>query len=355
MQHPKTASTDTIDAAAAQWLSRRDRGLTASEQDAYLQWLAGSPAHGTAIARLEKVWGVLDQLNEWRPAHSTEPNPDLLAPPRRGKLYWLATAVLAVAAAVTLGLFVAGPNFAGRTARQAIIHPGPERLALEDGSVVELNTGAKVEVQFTPGERRVLLVRGEAHFVVAKNPDRPFIVSAGKMAVRAIGTAFSVSLDRQEVAVLVTEGHVQVAERPEVPADEPASPAPPEMADAPRTDLIAGQRAIFALLPAASSATAAPGLVPVQVSEMTPAQVERAMSWQGMRLEFVDMPLGDVVAEFNRYNRRKLVVSDRATAAILVGGNFRADNVDAFVRLLQASFDVAANPHDEEILLRKQP
>jgi transmembrane sensor len=91
----------------------------------------------------------------------------------------------------------------------------------------------------------------------------------------------------------------------------------------------------------------------VQVNEMTPAEVDRALSWQAMRLEFVDMPLGDVVAEFNRYNRQKITINDAETAAILVGGNFRADNADAFVRLLDTSFGVTAFRHENETVLRK--
>ena len=85
--------------------------------------------------------------------------------------------------------------------------------------------------------------------------------------------------------------------------------------------------------------------------DVTPAQIARALAWQGLRLEFQEMPLGDVVAEFNRYNRRKLLVRDRATAAIVVGGNFRADNADGFVRLLESSFGVTARVEGDEIVL----
>ena len=79
------------------------------------------------------------------------------------------------------------------------------------------------------------------------------------------------------------------------------------------------------------------------------------------RLSFIrhcralDMPLGDVVAEFNRFNRQHLVVRDPDTAAILVGGNFRADNVDGFVRLLEAGFDVQTEPQGgSQVLLRRK-
>lgn len=350
---PKSPAPDTLDAMAAQWLARRDRGLTAAEQDAYLQWLREDPRHGAAITRLEKAWNVLDQLTEWRPKHSPRPNPDLLAPRRRGKIYWLSTAAFAAVAAVALLLFFSPRKSPPPTQGHAIIHPGPERMALEDGSVIELNSGAKVEVHFTPEERRVQLVRGEAHFTVAKNQDRPFIVGADKVAVRAVGTAFSVSLDQREVLVLVTEGTVQVAEHavPAVASHEPDGDGAP-LTDGPAPTpvaLTAGQQTVIAR---ATAVRAVP-----DIQELTPAQLERSLAWQGLRLEFIDMPLGSVVAEFNRYNRRKLVVNDPATAAIVVAGTFRADNVEGFVRLLgnDGGFGVTAFPRGDEIVLRKVP
>ena len=328
---------------ASVWLSRRDRGLAAAEQDAYLEWLYQNPLHGRAIVQLERVWTSLNKLEQWRPAHSAIPNPDLLAPRRHSRFYWLSTA-LAAAAAVGMALYVWLPSRSGAGGghREAIIHPGPERLALEDGSVVELNAGAKVNVRFTPDERQVQLVNGEAHFTVAKNPDRPFIVSAGKVTVRAVGTAFSVALGLQEVSVLVTEGKVQVVDQPSPPDAHVLAPEIP-----PPTYLTAGQQAVIRLTADLPSA-------PV-VQEVTPAQIERSLAWQGLRLEFTEMRLGDVVAEFNRYNRQKLVVGDAETAAILVGGNFRADNVDTFVRLLDSGVGITSVPWGDEIVLRKAP
>ena len=218
-------------------------------------------------------------------------------------------------------------------------------MILEDGSTIELNTGAKVEVHYTADMRTVQLVHGEALFSVAKNPARPFIVAAGPVAVRAVGTAFRVALAPREVSVLVTEGKVQVASTSVAPAPAAGAENPGSPASDP-TMLTAGQQTVIDLT--------ATDLVPA-VQEVTPAQVERALAWQGLRLEFVDMPLGDVVTDFNRYNRRKLVVADDATAAIVVGGNFRADNVEAFVRLLESGFGVTAFRHGDEIVLRRVP
>lgn len=324
-------------------MARRDRGLSAAEQDAYLQWLREHPANGAAIARLEKSWEKLDQLRQWRPAHSPQPNPDLLAPrrrPWRNLVLW--NAMLAAAAVIALAAITWTSRSPDASAqRHSVIHPGPERMALSDGSIVELNAGARIEVNFTAEERRVHLVQGEAHFAVAKNPARPFIVSADKFAVRAVGTAFSVSLEQEAVSVLVTEGKVRLDDTSDASADVPQSSR--EM-----SHLIAGQQAIV-------STKFARGASPsLQVRDVTPAEIDRALAWQGLRLEFPDMPLRDVVAEFNRYNARKLVIGDKVTGDVLVGGKFRADNVDAFVRLLGFTFDVTATPRGDEIVLSRR-
>ncbi|MGH7956227.1 MAG: FecR family protein [Opitutaceae bacterium] len=86
-----------------------------------------------------------------------------------------------------------------------------QRQTLADGSVVELNAGADILVDFSPARRSVRLVRSEAHFAVATDATRPFVVSAGGVEVRAVGTEFAVRFGSQEIAVLVTEGQVAVA------------------------------------------------------------------------------------------------------------------------------------------------
>jgi transmembrane sensor len=339
---PNIISEEIHDAASV-WLSRRDRGLAAAEQDAYLEWLYADPRHGRAIVQLERVWATLNKLEQWRPAHSQIPNPDLLALRRHSRLYWLSTA-LAAAAAIGMAFYVWLPGLTGSAPlrREAIVHPGPEKMALADGSIVELNRGAKIDVRFAPGERRVRLLAGEAHFTVAHNAARPFFVDTGRVSVRAVGTAFSVALATAEVAVLVTEGKVQVLETPTVGTVASHRPLF-EAVEGNGPYLTAGQRTVVSL-------TA--GTAPV-VQDVTPADMDRALSWQAMRLEFVDMPLGDVVVEFNRYNRQRLTVANDETAAILVAGNFRADNVEAFVRLLESSFGVTAFQHEGMITLRK--
>ncbi len=323
---------------ASQWLARIDRGLSPEEQDAYLQWLRERPEHGAAVGRVQRAWSRLDRLRDWRPEHSAKPNPDLLAPRRRRWWIWPTFALAAAAAAVFASVLWFGP--AGTlSAPGAIVHPGPRHLTLADGSLVELNADAQVEVRFTPGQRAVRLVNGEAHFVVAKNPARPFVVSADRFAVRAVGTAFDVNLAANAVAVLVTEGKVQLDE---LAAGVGTAGTPRVVAKA-----VAGQ-----LVTMRGQATA-PG-AGVTVRDLSPTEVEAALAWRAIHLEFVDLPLRKVVAEFNRYNTRKLILQDEAMGAIRVGGDFRADNLEAFVRVLELGFGIQAERRGEDFVLQRR-
>ena len=104
------------------------------------------------------------------------------------------------------------PSTPSPETRYATTTAGYERARLDDGSTLELNAASAVRVQFTAAERRVKLESGEAHFAVAHDTARPFIVSAGGIAVRAVGTAFNVRYATGgDIEVTVTEGKVAVS------------------------------------------------------------------------------------------------------------------------------------------------
>lgn len=327
-----SATLRAIDDAAAAWVSRRDRGLTPAEQDDFFQWLAADPRHGERLARHQRGWNELANLAQWRPEHGAEPNADLLAPTsksrRRSKkiLWWIAPVTLAVAA--SLAFVFTSPGKPASPSNAVVREPGYRQLVLDDGTLAELNRGAALTVAFTEAERRVRLTRGEALFTVAKNPARPFIVEAGGVTVRAVGTAFNVRLSAAEVDVLVTEGRVQL--------DRPAAPlATPSLVSA-------GQRAVMPLAAAAPVTTA-----------VSRADIDRALIWQPKLLEFAAAPLAEVVTEFNRRNAVQILVADEALRALPIGASFRSDNVDGFVRLLEASFGVRVERGENTITLHR--
>ena len=342
MHQTPPASTDTIDAAAAQWIARRDRGLTAAEQDDYMAWLRADPRHAAAIARHAAVLERMMGLGAWQPELSAEPNPDLFAPPARRPWRVLAP-VLALAAALVLGLFVWQSANPRTPAPQKTFLRVNERQALADGSVVELKDGSRLDVRFTPGERRVRLT-GEAHFTVAKNPARPFIVEAHGVEVRAVGTAFNVRVDAAAVEVLVTEGKVHVTEPASTLNAQLLTPNAQGQAF-----LAAGQQVVVPL--AATPSASVPALA---VASVSAAQIRTVLEWQTPRLQFFETPLAEAVAEFNRHNPNPLVLADSALGSVPIGGTFRVDNVEGFVRLLELTVDVRGEPRaDGGIVLKR--
>lgn len=340
-----------ISAQAAAWVMRCDRGLTAAEQDEYFAWLAADPRHAAALRRHGGNWRRLDRLAEWRPEHSALPNPDLLAPPLRERLRPLVFPLavgLGLAAAVALVFLTfhsppgPAPTRGGTPPLVASAGPAVMLQALPDGSMAELNRGAVLTVDYTRGERRVRLEAGEVHFTVAKDPSRPFLVLARGVTVRAIGTAFNVRLDGGSVEVLVTEGRVQVSEDPA--AGLPGSPAGAPTVMVPVLE--ARQRLVVTL---DEPTVAAP-----QMAVLTTGEIERVLSWQHRLLDFTATPLADVIAEFNRRNAVRLVLADPELASLPVSVTFRSDNVEGFVGLLEAGFNVRVERRgDREILLRR--
>lgn len=315
---------------ASNWLARRDRGLTGAEQDEYMQWLAADPRHPAALAQHAAALERMMQLYEWTPAHDTEPNPDLFKPALARRFHfrprWVGASLLAAAAAVVLATLVWKPDF-----ESSAIPPAPksylrvnERLALPDGSRVELKDGTEVVVQYSENERRVLLTGGEAHFSVWKDPQRPFVVDAAGVEVRAVGTAFNVRLDPLNLQVLVTEGKVSVAPRsgPSAVSSIPGAPL----------FVTVGQQATVSL-----NEQFTPRIAPVTV-----AGIARQLAWQAPRLEFDETPLAEAVAEFNRLNRHQLVLAEPALGRLRIGGTFRPDNVEGFIRLLDETLGLQA-------------
>lgn len=336
MKTPSDPSSEKdITQQAAAWLARRDRGLSPAEQDAYVQWLAADPRHLAEVRRLAAAFARMTQLYEWQPGQSTEPNPDLFRERRRSRR-WLLPLSLAAAFALLIGGTVAWrQSQLPREAPAGTYLRVNERQALPDGSLVELKDGSRLVPAFSTEERRVTLT-GEGHFTVAKDARRPFIVQAGGVTVRAVGTAFNVRVDPEVVEVLVTEGKVQV--RP------PEDGQPMARAAMSAPEVTAQQRAIVARR---SDAT------PV-LEQLTRAQIEESLSWQAPRLQFFETPLSVAVAEFNLRNRRQLVIADATLKCIPIGGSFRVDNLDGFLRALEVTIDVRAEPRGpNEIVLSR--
>lgn len=340
------------EAEAAEWIARRTRDDWRESNEADLQqWIARSLDHRVAWLRLDAAWQETQRLKSLlstAPAGSV-PRPEEVRlpffddfagqptePPRVSRWQFRR---LTMAAAVCIAVF--GSVIGWQMLRAPRYHTevgALQAVPLSDGSRMTLNTNTRLQVDVTPTERRVSLARGEAFFEVAKDPARPFVVVAGDRRVVAVGTQFSVRRDGDELRVLVAEGTVRL--------ENTTSPAVNSL-DA------GGVHPDRVLLTAGTIARAEEDSILIR--EQTVGQVEQLLSWRSGYLVFDNTPLSDAVAEFNRYNERQVVIDDPRIAAIAVGGNFRATNVEAFVRLISADNSIAATEDGSSIILSTVP
>ncbi|MGH7944869.1 MAG: FecR family protein [Opitutaceae bacterium] len=227
------------------------------------------------------------------------------------------------------------------TASSAFVHV-PARQVLPDGSIVELKDGASVSVAFTSVFRRVELVRGEAHFQVAKNPARPFLVSVGHVEVRAVGTAFSVQRSPTQVDVLVTEGRVTVEK---LANNSPATATTTARGAETIATLEVGDLTVVDFAPTAATP---------QVTALPAAEIRDRLSWRVPRLEFSGTFLGEAIPMINRYSGVKLVLDDSTLASVRLSGVLRADNIETLRELLSEVHGIKSEFRSEtEIVLTK--
>jgi len=331
----RAPTTQSIDTLAANWLMRRDSGLSPTAASELRAWLAADPAHQAAFDRLGKTLAVFDRAAQSGISEAVITRLKIRARERRSRRIAVTSAALILLAT---GFWWAPRSLFAPAAAPvvAVIAADPVRK-LPDGSIVELNAGADIAVRYEPMLRRVHLLRGEAHFRVEKDPSRPFIVElAHGVEVRAVGTAFTVQLIQDKAEVVVTEGRVAV--------EQPAaakSAAPGEGVPTPNVMAFvdAGHRLFVDLT--------APAATPVQPDALSESELETRLAWRIPQLEFKGMTLGEAIALMNRQNRLQITL-DPAIASLRISGTFRSDDPEGFVRIVTATFGLQSAARGEQ-------
>lgn len=316
-------SAATIDAAASTWVTRIDRGLTEVEQATLEEWLAGDTRRVGALARAQATWLRVERAKVFRGARELGESP--IERFRRKAVPCLS------AAAMLLGLAIAVWVWQGYTRTHLTTATGEIRqVRLADGSQVTLGTRSRVSLQYESRTRRVRLESGEALFEVAKDANRPFIVQAGNVRVRAIGTAFDVRRrSDRDVEVTVTDGTVDVWR-------ETTNPEPAVRLPAGRRTLVTAQEI-------------------AEPEELTAVQLARAVEWKTGMIDFNGRTLAEAAAELNRYNHQTIVIADAALASQRVVGRFQATDPRAFASAAAAMLNAHVRTDGDQLILEPGP
>lgn len=373
-----TQSNQRTDLTAAEWAVRlNERALTTQEQTELDQWLDADTRRRGALLRARAAWADLDRLSALagpttplssrddggRNSASGSTPQEIVGPPfspfledreqsyapplapqvlRAGKVLaenaergdetsprlfrnrrrFVASGV----AALFLG--AAGTWWIDWRDQTYVSKLGQiRRVKLSDGSRMVLNTSTEATVRFDKAQREIELTTGEGLFQVAKDPARPFVVRAGFVSVRAVGTVFAVRTAGQSVDVTVTEGVVELV------------------------DNSASGGGVIRRVAANEHATVLE-TSRVQVRSMPHAEAERRLAWRDGMVDFAGEPLTTAVEEINRHNQRQIIVDDSALASRPVVGTFRANDPDNFAATVATALGAQSVDQNDAIHLR---
>ncbi len=254
-------------------------------------WKAQNPLHRRAYEEAEQIWAVLGP----RAGAGADKRP------ARGWLLPM-TGVAAAVAAVLLA-----PTFqrAVQDMRSdAVAEVGAQRaVTLADGSRVALNSDTALTFAIDGKSRNVRMLRGEAFFAVAHDPDHPFRIQAGDAVVTVLGTRFNVRMAGDEVRVTVEQGRVRLAGEH-------------------------GERILTAEMQGIAD--------PVRTRAHAAISAD-VTAWRRGRAVYYDAPLGDVIEELSRYRAGGIYIVNPALRERHVTGAFRTDAPQETLEALKAS------------------
>jgi len=332
----KATQVDIVAEASAWFIEFRAGPVASSDRARFDEWLCQSPQHIQAYLEISAGWAELPTNDPQghidiaalleRARHSGDGNVVSLPqrpsthPPRARAAPRLLSAALA-AAALLVGVAFWVFSYEANTYRTGV---GEQRtVRLLDGSTIELNALSSVRVRLSSTLREIDLKRGQALFHVAKDPARPFIVRSDVTSVRAVGTEFDVYRKATATVVTVVEGRVAVDEVGfTAPTPQPASQPEPMLLDA-------GEQVTLPTGQLTADAVKRP-------PRARRTDVAVATAWVEKRLIFEETPLAEVAEEFNRYNTRRLVISDPELRSLGISGVYASTDPDSLLGFLRA-------------------
>lgn len=190
---------------------------------------------------------------------------------------WYRYAVAAIAlVALSVGYYFWSPLAIRQESMVEASVPIIERdtILLADGSRVILNAGSTLRYPRSfNGEIREVHLEGEGYFEVTHNPDKPFIVYAGELKTKVLGTSFNINAytGQSKAEVTVITGKVEVEE------------------------VRSGRRVV--LLPKEKMQYMH---ADDAIRKVEKVNVEQTVVWNAGRLAFDDAPLSDIVLQYYR-------------------------------------------------------
>ncbi len=318
-----------------EWITKLDRGLTKSEEQALRAWMAARPENAEQLMQVAKIWDKMSALSRLS---------DLFPEPKiqsvwRPRLALAATVFLALVGGMWGSSLISDESTEPVNRTQGVARSAEaiyetaigeqSTVVLSDGSHFVLNTNSLLKVRYTPHHRILTLLRGEVHIEVATDLTRPLSIIVGDNIVQAVGTAFGVEIiNEKNIQVVVTEGKVLIAMRP--------------------TSADALDHMTVPVLPT-SSITVAQGeeinlsAPEAHVEAVSPEEIEVRLSWRDGNLIFRGETLENAMNEVERYTTVEFIFLHDSLKHEVISGRFKAGDVEACLRCCVRILELLTN------------
>lgn len=298
--------------------------LSEADLRALEAWLAEDVRHRVEYEAMLETWDLVED-GTFDAGLDFDSQEELAEPQRRAPRYKIAVGFSAILVALSAYIFVEtgwdrntfpGIEYETVVGEQRTVH-------LEDDSTVTLNTGTKIQVDFSDGKRHLSLAFGEAYFDIAKDPSRPFVIDIGDRQITVLGTQFNVHLAASASIISVIEGLVSV--RDSDPSDEPS---PPEAL----AEIDAYSRSASSLVMLKAGKSASFSVRDTVTDVVVETGLDEFRDWRRGQVRFDSESLIKVVAELNRYSNHKVLIEDSTIVELEVSGVFQLDKFDQFLQ-----------------------
>jgi len=205
-------------------------------------------------------------------------------------------------------------------------------FVLPDGSVVALNSNSQLQFpkKFRGNTREVTII-GEAFFDVKPNPEKPFVINAGKAQVKVLGTSFNVSAypETETVEVVVKTGKVQVVNN--------------------LGESLNNESEVF-LSPGEKSILFNESNILQKTENLDP----NYLAWKTHDLIFNEVPLIEVVQCLEKVYHVQIQLSEPELSDLLLEAHFDKKPIDFILNVVRLTFDLNLLEENKQFTLSRR-
>ena len=315
---------NSIKDEAIYWVTCEKEGLNNQQKSDFEAWIKQNNEHKKAFDEAKNIYTIFQNIptnyaqNLSNKAHKGA---------KKIKFFEKTIKPLVVCACIIFVSIIGYKTFIPEYQKDyKTLYTSLKKELLPDGSTIYIDTKSNLEIEFFKNKREVILKEGQVLFEIAKDKNRPFIITAGKTLIEVVGTKFEVKNIENITTISVEEGLVKV-------------------------DFIR-----HLLLPTQEITLLKKGEQIVidnsgKINFVGQTQTEEIASWKNDELIFRKTSLKEAFKTFARYQDLDIEFKDKSFENKLFSGKFNTLGIDNFLFAIQKIYPINILKNQNKIII----